>query len=194
VAQRDIGCEDCGAVMPMQISAINLDKPNVWYPGKKCPMCGSEKFLPVIAITDTDREAERPTSFKRRLLVNPWTGIAAIAVTMVVVLGVMFWPHHRRDTGEKVLFYCEKCDKVFYGRKAATPPVKCPTCHQRTGYRAGACDKCSLVYSREHKRCPHCGNEYRRVLNTPEEAAQARKQHQEYLRQEKEAENDEHAQ
>ena len=60
-----------------------------------------------------------------------------MAVTVVVVLGVIFWPEHRRDTGEKVLFYCEKCDKVFEAKKAATPPVKCPECHQRTGYRAG---------------------------------------------------------
>ncbi len=176
----------------MEISSINLDKPNVWYPGKRCPMCGSEKFFPVIAITETDKRSEEPVSFRRRLLLNPWTGIGALALTLVVVFGIIFWPRHRGDRGERALFFCEECGKVFLARKGSTPPVRCTECGEKAGYRAAVCTKCSLVYSYHQKECPHCKSKLRRMLKTPEEANEAGKAHREYLKLEKEMEEDEY--
>jgi len=190
LAQRDIGCEDCGALLPMQISSVKLDKPNVWYPGKPCPMCGSEKFYPVVAITETDTRQEQPASLKRRLLINPWTGIVALGVTIVVVLGVILWPRHRTDRGEKVLFFCDACGEVFLARKGATPPVKCPECGEKAAHRAAACVRCSRVYSYGRTTCPHCGYALRRKLDSADEAAKATKAHEEYLKLERER-NDE---
>ena len=192
MAQRDIGCEGCGAVLPMTISSFSTDKTSVWFPGKKCPMCGSEKFYPVIPITDTDRAQEPEVSLKRRVLMNPWTGIAAVGFTVVVILLVIFWPRHRGDRGEKVLFFCDKCQEVFYASKGSTPPVKCPKCSERAGHRAAKCSKCSLVYSRSKTRCPFCGETQRGVLNTPEEAQAAMKAHEEYVKRLQEMQEDEY--
>jgi len=193
VAQRDIGCEDCGAVLPMEISSIKLDKPNLWHPGKHCPMCGSEKFFPIIAVTETDRRQEEPAPLKRRVLMNPWTGIAALAVTIIVVLGIVLWPRSAADSGEKVLFLCDKCGEIFEEKKGSTPPVKCPKCNERAGHRAAVCVQCSNVYSYEAPQCPHCKTKPRRPLESADELAKARKTHAEYLKRE-ELENDEYEQ
>jgi len=187
LALRDVACEDCNVVLPMEISSFNLDKPNVWYPGKKCPMCGSEKFFPVIAVTETDRQQEQQQeSLKRRLLVNPWTGVAAFIVTIIVVLAIVFWPRHAAETSEKALFYCEKCHKVFFAKNSLQRPVKCPECGARAGHRAAVCTKCHLVHSYGQKRCPHCGSVDRTPLATVEQAAKAMKDHEEYLKLERE--------
>ena len=188
MAQRDIGCESCGAVLPMMISSFSADMPNVWHPGKKCPMCGSEKFYPVIPITDTDRAQEPEVSLKRRLLTNPWTGVAALGLTIVVVLLVIFWPRHRTDRGEKVLFFCDKCQEVFYAAKGSTTPVKCPECGERAGYRAAKCVRCSLVYSYNEKQCPYCKETKRKMLETLDEVEAARRDHQAYVKRQREME------
>jgi RNA polymerase subunit RPABC4/transcription elongation factor Spt4 len=189
LAQRDIGCEACGAVLPMEISGYSVDKPNIWFPGKKCPMCGSEKFYPVIPITDTDRAQEQPTSIKRRLLLNPWTGIIALAVTIGVVLIVVLWPG-RRMAESKGLFFCENCKEVFSDSTSAQLPLKCPKCGERAGYRAAECTKCSLVYSYHEKECPYCKTKLRRMLSTLKEVEEARKKHEQYLKRQKEMEED----
>jgi len=184
---RDVACEDCNVVLPMQISSFNLDKHNVWYPGKKCPMCGSEKFFPVIAITETDiQQARQQVSLKRRLLLNPWTGVAAFIVTIIVVLAIVFWPRHPAATGEEVLFHCEKCHALFFAKSSLQKPVKCPECGARAGLRAAECAKCHLVYSFSQKPCPYCGSDDRALLTTLEQAAQAMKRHEEYLKREQE--------
>lgn len=184
MALRDVGCEDCGALLPMEISSIKFEKPNVWYPGKHCPMCGSEKFYPVVAITETDKRREQPKSLKRRLLLNPWTGIVALVVTVAVVLGIIFLPKRRGDAGEKVLFFCEANGEVFLDSKGSTPPLKCPECGERAGYRAAVCTRCSLVYSYNQKECPYCKSPSRRPLKTMQEVAELKKAHDEYRKQE----------
>lgn len=187
MALRDIACEDCNVVLPMEISSINLDKPNVWHPGKKCPMCGSEKFYPVIAITETDRQqALQQVSMKRRLLMNPWTGVAAFIVTIVVVLAIIFWPRGAQESTEKALFFCEKCHALFFARNSLPRPVKCPECGERAGHRAAKCSRCSLVYSQHQKACPHCGEMSRTPVITLDEARQAMKDHEKYLKLEEE--------
>jgi DNA-directed RNA polymerase subunit RPC12/RpoP len=184
---RDVACEDCNVVLPMEISSINLDKPNVWYPGKKCPMCGSDKFFPVIAITETDRQQERQQqSLKRRLLLNPWTGVAAFIVTVIVVLAIAFWPRHAGETGEKALFHCQECRALFLARNNLRRPLKCPECGARAGDRAVECAECHLIYSLGQDRCPHCGSRDRALLMTREQAGQAMKRHKEYLKREQE--------
>jgi DNA-directed RNA polymerase subunit RPC12/RpoP len=188
LAQRDIGCEDCGAVLPMMISSFSADMPNVWHPGKKCPMCGSERFYPIIPITDTDRAQEPEVSLKRRVLTNPWTGVAALGLTIVIVLLVVFWPRHRGDRGEKALFFCGKCQEVFFARKGATPPVKCPKCGERAGYRAAKCTNCGLVYSFGQDRCPYCGASGHMPLETLEQVDAARAEHKAYVRHQQELE------
>jgi RNA polymerase subunit RPABC4/transcription elongation factor Spt4/DNA-directed RNA polymerase subunit RPC12/RpoP len=187
VALRDVACEDCNMVLPMEISSFNQDKPNVWYPGKKCPMCGSEKFYPVIAITETDRQqALQQVSLKRRLLLNPWTGVAAFIVTIIVVLAIVFLPRHAGESSEKALFFCEKCHALFFARNSLPRPVKCPECGERAGHRAATCVRCHLVYSYGQKKCPHCGSTSCTPLMTLEEAAQAMKDHEKYLKLEQE--------
>jgi len=172
----------------MEISSYSVNKPKIWFPGRKCPICGSEKFFPVIPITDTDRTLEEPSSVKRRLLLNPWTGIVALAVTIGIVLIVVLWPGRQADRSE-VLFFCEKCEEAFFGKKSATMPVTCPKCGERAGYRAAQCTECSLVYSYNQKECPHCKKALRRrMLKTLKEVAEARKKHQEYLKREREME------
>jgi DNA-directed RNA polymerase subunit RPC12/RpoP len=184
LALRDVGCEACGTLLPMEISSVKLDMPNVWYPGKRCPMCGSEKFFPVIAITETDTRPREPTSLKRRLLLNPWTGVIAAVVAIAVVLGILFWPKHRADTGESALFYCEACGQIFSAKKSSTQPVKCPECGARAGYRAAVCTRCSLIYGYNKLRCPYCGSRAGRPLETMDEVAKLKKAHQEYRKQE----------
>jgi DNA-directed RNA polymerase subunit RPC12/RpoP len=184
LALRDVGCEACGTLLPMEISSVKLDTPNVWYPGKRCPMCGSEKFFPVIAVTETDMRREEPTSLKRRLLLNPWTGIVAAIVAVAVVLGILLWPRHPHDTGEEALFLCEACGEIFHAKKSLTQPVKCPDCGQRAGYRAAVCMRCSLIYGYDKLRCPYCGSGSRRPLEKMDEVATLKKGHQEYRQQE----------
>jgi RNA polymerase subunit RPABC4/transcription elongation factor Spt4 len=184
LTQRDVGCDACGALLPMEISSVKLNMPNVWYPGKRCPMCGSDKFFPVIAITETDTRREEPTSLKRRLLLNPWTGIVAFVVAVGVVVGILVWPRRAHDTGEKALFYCEADGDIFLAKKSSTQPVKCPRCGQKAGYRAAVCMKCSLIYGYDKLKCPYCGSTSRRPLKTMDEVARLRKAHEEYRKQE----------
>ncbi len=191
MAFRDIGCEACGAVLPMEISRVKLNKPNVWHPGKLCPMCGAEKFFPIIAITDTDTRQDKPVSIQRRLLLNPWTGIAALVVAIVVVLGIFLWPERRGDRGEQVPYSCGKCEAVFLARKSSSLPAKCTECDERAGYRAAVCTKCSRLYSYGPPHCPHCKSRSRLPLKSVDDAAQARKAHAEYLKLE-ELEDDEY--
>jgi hypothetical protein len=174
----------------MEISSFSTDKPNVWHPGKKCPMCGSDKFYPIIPITDTDRAQEEPVSLKRRLLLNPWTGVAAVVLTIAVVLLIVFWPRHKGDRGEKVLFFCDKCEEVFFAKKGAMPPVKCPECGEYAGYRAAKCAKCSLVrsYSRDETKCPYCGETSRKPLETLEDVEKAKQEHAAYVKHQQEME------
>ena len=184
MALRDVACEDCNVVLPLQVSSFNQDKPNVWYPGKKCPMCGSEKFYPVITITDTDRQQARQqqVSLKRRLLMNPWTGVAAFIVTVIIVL----WPESAEVSTEKALFFCEKCHALFFAKNSLQRPLKCPECSERAGHRAAACERCRLVYSQHQKECPHCRSTSCTPVMTLEQATQARKDHEQYLKLEQE--------
>ncbi|MBN1916553.1 MAG: hypothetical protein JW889_01485 [Verrucomicrobia bacterium] len=191
MAQRDIGCEGCGAVLPMTISSFSTDTPNVWHPGKRCPMCGSEKFYPVIPITDTDRAQEQEVSLKRRLLTNPWTGIAALGLTILVVLVVVLWPRHSGDRGAKVLFFCSNCQEVFFAKSASMPPVKCPKCGERAGYRAAKCLKCSLVFSYGEKQCPYCKETKKPlVLETLDQVDAAKTAHRAYVKRQQEMEQE----
>ena len=63
---------------------------------------------------------------------------------------------------------------------------KCPECSERAGHRAAACERCRLVYSQHQKECPHCRSTSCTPVMTLEQATQARKDHEQYLKLEQE--------
>ena len=164
----DVVCEDCGAIFPMIVGSAQRRDQNAWYPGRKCPICGSPKFLPVVK---TAEGMEKPLA---KWKVDRRVGIAAAIVAGVfLIIGFVWYLHERprRPAGEKALYVCDVCKERFLASVSGKVPKKCPACKGRTAYRALQCLNCYEVYPGKSKdwaknppTCPKCQSTLSQIL------------------------------
>lgn len=164
----DIRCEECGAVFPMIVGAPNRKRGHAWRPGSKCPICGSEKFLPV---PKTDGFEPKPIA---KWKLDRRVGIAAGVVIFVFLLIGLVWHLHERphrEGGLKAVYMCDECGKLFIKGVTGKVPKKCTRCKERAAYRAVQCLNCYTVYPwkgsdnpNEPPTCPECKSRAARIL------------------------------
>jgi Zn finger protein HypA/HybF involved in hydrogenase expression len=165
----DVRCEDCGAVFPMIVGQTERKEDHAWFPGRKCPICASEKFFPVVK---TDKGEEKPLS---KWKVDRRVGIAAgVTIVVFLLIGVIWYFHERphRQAGRKALYICGVCGERFVSGVAGRVPKKCPKCKSWEGYRAVQCLSCYHVYLWKAKDwavdppiCPKCKSKVSKILN-----------------------------
>jgi len=164
----DVRCEECGAVFPMIVGETERKQDHVWYPGRKCPICGSEKFFPVVR---TDKFEPKPLA---KWKIDRRVGIAAGAVIVVFLTIGIVWtlrarPH--REAGLTAVYMCDVCGNLFLKGVTGTVPKKCPQCKNLESYRAVQCQNCYEVYpwkaanyATDPPTCPKCKSKYARML------------------------------
>jgi len=161
----DIGCEECGAVFPMIVGATERKRDHVWFPGRTCPICGSEKFLPV---PKTDGFEPKPIA---KWKLDRRVGIAAgVVIFVFLIIGIVWHFHERphREGGLKAVYMCDVCDKLFVKGVRGKVPKKCPKCKNQ---KAVQCLNCYTVYPLKAKdnpneppTCPKCKSKSARIL------------------------------
>ena len=164
----DIRCEECGAVFPMIVGATERKRDHVWFPGRTCPICWSEKFLPVPKTDGFEPKATAKWKLDRRV------GIAAgVVIFVFLIIGIVWHFHERphREGGLTAVYMCDVCDKLFVKGVTGKVPKKCPECKNRKAYRAVQCLNCYTVYPwkakdnpNEPPTCPKCGSKSARIL------------------------------
>ena len=164
----DIRCEECGAVYPMIVGQTERKEHHVWFPGKKCPLCGSEKFFPVVKTVEP-----KPIA---KWKVDRRVGIAAgVTAAVFLLIGLIWYVHERphRKSGVKAVYMCEVCGERFLRSVKGKVPKKCPECKSLAGYRAVQCQACYRVYpwkakdwGRDPPTCPNpkCKSTVSRIL------------------------------
>jgi hypothetical protein len=164
----DVRCEECGAVYPMKVGTADRSKDHIWYPGKKCPICGSEKFFPVVK---TDKFETKPIA---KWKLDKRVGIAAgIVIGVFLIIGIVWTllekPH--RKAGLKAVYVCDVCKHRFLKSVTGKVPRKCPECKSFAAYRAVQCQNCFTVYpwkttenSKEIPACPNCKLKSPRII------------------------------
>ncbi len=164
----DVACDDCGAIFPMIVGDKERKNQHTWQPGRKCPICGSEKFFPVVKTAEAEEKPLAKWKVDRRV------GIAAVAVAgLFLIIGLVWYLHERprRKAGVKALFMCDVCGERFLKGVAGIVPKMCPECKSRARYRAVQCQSCYTVYpwkakdwARNPPTCPKCKSERSRIL------------------------------
>jgi len=164
----DVRCEECGAVFPMMVGKTERKQDHAWHPGKKCPICGSEKFFPVVK---TDKFEPRPIAkwkIDRRVGI---TAGALIVVFLIVLLVGYIRARPHREAGLKAVYMCDVCGELFIKGVKGKVPKKCPECKNWAGYRAFQCLNCYTVYPSKPKddpneapTCPKCKSKASRIL------------------------------
>lgn len=164
----DVACEDCGAIFPMIVGDAKRKDQQAWYPGKRCPICGSEKFFPVVKTAEPEEKPFAKWKVDRRV------GIAAGVVAAVfLIIGLVWYLHERprRKAGLETLYMCDVCGERFLKGVAGKVPKRCPECKSRAGYRAVQCQSCYEVYLWKAKdwgsappTCPKCESKVSKIL------------------------------
>jgi hypothetical protein len=139
---KDIGCRNCGAVLPMEVSNIATDEKNVWYPGKKCPMCDSQEFYPTIKPSEPAH-----VNKKKEWKYNPWYGVVAIGI-VIIFIPIYFFVLRSSSEGKlnNAMLMCSKCSEVFSSKVSGKPPFICPFCKEKTAYGALYCTYDFVIY------------------------------------------------
>jgi hypothetical protein len=158
---KDIGCRNCGAVLPMEVSNLVVDEKNVWFPGKKCPMCGSQEFYPSI-------KPSEPVNVKsgKEWKYNPWYGIVAISI-VVIFIPIYFFVLRggSKSVSRNAILMCEVCKDIFPAQISGKPPFECPKCKKNVAYGALFCRYDFVIYPWKKDKdggsvypaCPVCG-------------------------------------
>jgi Zn finger protein HypA/HybF involved in hydrogenase expression len=164
----DVACEDCGAVFPMIVGDKERKEQHAWYPGKKCPICASDKFFPVVKTVEAEEKPLAKWKVDRRV------GIAAAVVAaLFLIIGLVWYFHERprRKAGLKALYMCDVCGQRFLKSVTGKVPKKCPECKSLAGYRAVQCQNCFEVYpwkakdwAKDPPICPKCKSTVSRIL------------------------------
>ncbi len=162
----DIRCDYCGAVFPMIVGDTQRKDQHVWYPGKKCPICASEKFFPVVKAVEARVLAK--WKLDRRV------GIAAgVMAGLFLIIGLIWFLHERphRKGGLEAVYACDSCGEQFVKSVTGKVPKKCPECKALAGYRAVQCMNCYQVYpwkakdwATDHPTCPKCKSKVSKIL------------------------------
>ncbi len=160
-------CQTCGKESEVE-----------WTLATKCPVCGSEKFFPVIFIDSSEGGGERaaaaPASRK------PIGTLVALLFLVVAigVLAVRFYKTTRQpEYAVTVTMICtnENCsnpnpEKLFRKElptRDVFPHITCPFCKKEMAYRAVRCRNCLTIFAlrTEGKKnptldlvCPNCGS------------------------------------
>jgi len=158
---KDIECHNCGAVLPMEISNMATNQKNVWYPGKKCPLCGSQEFYPSIKADEPVQTV--PVSGWRY---NPWYGIIAVGIVIILIPTWLFLSRRKNKPAAKnMMLICTECDQVFEAKVSGDPPYRCPKCDKKAAYIVLYCLDDFTLYPIKTSRgaeggyppCPECG-------------------------------------
>ncbi len=167
----DVRCEECGAVFPMMVGATDRKRNHTWHPGRRCPICGSEEFFPVVK---TDKFEVKPLA---RWKVDRRVGIAAgVVIVVFLIVGVVWYARVRphREAGLKAVYVCDHCGNLFIRGVTGEVPKTCPSCGERAGYRAVQCLKCSLAYAwktgdsaGDSPHCPRCKSKDSAIVREP---------------------------
>ena len=189
---RDIACASCGAVLPMEISNSPTEMKNVWYPGKKCPMCGSQEFYPSI----TAEPIVEQSAGKRGWRYNPWYGISAVAVAIIAAPLILLAVHLSRRPepapSRAVVLVCADCGHIFEKEiSRERPPYKCLKCECKSAYPALYCKKDWTIFpwktedggSATFPRCPECGEvlpDSPALIGKMSEVADIQEKHKQY--------------
>jgi hypothetical protein len=144
----------------MEISNTPTDYKKTWYPGKKCPMCGSQEFYPLIADT-----TPAPTKTRINWRYNPWYGIAALIVVAVLALLIWLLPHRSvQPQSKQMLLICSECSETFEAEVVGKPPYTCPHCEMESAYGVLYCMDDFTIYPWQmgedstvtYPPCPEC--------------------------------------
>lgn len=163
---RDIACRSCSAVILMEISNSPTEMKKVWYPGKKCPMCGSQEFYPSIV----DETAPVRSPEKKGWRYNPWYGIGALVIVIVVAPLILLAIHLARrqkpPPPRTVVLVCAECQEIFEKEiSKGAPPYECLKCKAKAAYQALYCKRDWTIFpwkserggNNTFPRCPECG-------------------------------------
>ena len=185
---KDIACHNCGAVLPMEISNTPTEMKKVWYPGKKCPLCGSQEFFPLIKDTTPVKKKA-----KKEWRYNPWYGISALGI-LVLIIPLWFFVIKpitigRATTPSKnMVLICAECKNVFEKKIREKPPYLCPECNEKSAYAALYCRDDFTIYpwkiSEETKSayppCPECGKVKPAIIFDMKQLEEVRTKHKQY--------------
>lgn len=193
---KDIGCRHCGAVLPMEVSSFPTDEKNIWYPGKKCPMCNSQEFYPVIKPNEA---ADVKT--KKEWKYNPYYGIIAIAIVILLIpVWLIATRKSSRELSQELVLICAECKEVYKEEVSGKPPYKCSKCSKDAAYQALYCQDDWVIYPRTSGKkgisllppCPECGRNRGTIIfkiSTVQEVRGKRKLYEEWKKQAEGKEN-----
>ena len=118
---KDIACHNCGAVLPMEISNMPTEEKKIWYPGKKCPICGSQEFFP--SIKSSGPVEKEPVKGWRY---NSWYGISAMAVVVILIPVYFLLRRPATIAARTTVVSCTECDAASEAQVRKKPPYACP--------------------------------------------------------------------
>ncbi len=156
---KDIACHNCGAVLPMEISNMPTEEKKIWYPGKKCPICGSQEFFP--SIKSSGPVEKEPVKGWRY---NSWYGISAMAVVVILIPVYFLLRRPATIAARTTVVSCTECDAASEAQVRKKPPYACPVCKKRSAYVALYCQDDSTIYpwkveegmETAYPPCPEC--------------------------------------
>lgn len=158
---KDIECHHCGAVLPMEISNMSTSEKNVWYPGKKCSICGSQEFYPLIKPSEPVQTV--PVSGWRY---NPWYGIIAVSIVIILIPTWLFLSRKKNKPAPKnMMLICTECNETFEAKVEGNPPYPCSICDKKAAYIVLYCLDDYTLYPKKTLKgvesgfppCPECG-------------------------------------
>jgi len=192
---KDVGCRNCGAVFPMELSNTPVESKGVWFPGKKCPMCGSQEFYPTIKPSEPAN-----VKSKKEWRYNPYYGLIALGIVIIII---PVWLIASRRSGsvvsKNIVLVCSECKEIFEKKVVGAPPYECPKCFKEAAYQALYCPNDLFIYSRKAENgtqtsfpsCPECGAKKAGIIfkmSTVQEIKRKRKEYEEWKKMMKEKE------
>lgn len=184
---KDIGCRNCGAVLPMELSNEPVEEKNIWFPGKKCPICGSQEFFPTIKQKDPVN-----VKTKKEWRYNPYYGLVALGIVIILIpVWVIFAKRSSKEILKNTILICEECKQISEKEVSGRPPYKCPKCLKKSAYQALYCPNDWKIYPRKPligdpsplPACPECGNKKSAIIfdmKTVQDVQRKRRAYQEW--------------
>lgn len=184
---KDIGCRNCGAVLPMELSNEPVEEKNVWFPGKKCPICGSQEFFPIIK-----QNSPVNVKVKKEWKYNPYYGLIALGIVIILIpVWLIFAKKSSKEVTKNTILICEECNEIYEKEVSGKPPYKCPKCSKNSAYQALYCPNDWTIYPRKPlpgdfsllPACPECGNKKSAIifdLKTVQDVQNKRKAYEEW--------------
>jgi len=161
-------CQTCGKESKVE-----------WTLGMKCPECGSEKFFPVVFIDKSLSKGGKKKAVAART--QKPIGLLLVLVLFVAAMTILYLrvrsirqPKEFRRTSTMICTNPDcpnpNPDKLFKKElptRDVFPQVTCPSCKEKTAYRAVQCRNCGQIIALEAHgnenptfglTCPNCGS------------------------------------